>query len=148
MEHYISFALKQQSPGHQCKVLEGQPYIMQDNCFHFLSSLLYQGWVKLFYILFKKESQIQNIWPAFKDELLSITLYFMKMLFQIILLFECSASLWAGILLSTIMEQYMLCACSETKGIQLFPSWSITYLVLWNNKLLDMHVKFWKDNLK
>ena len=35
MEHYISFALKQQSPGHQCKVLEGQPYIMQDNCFHF-----------------------------------------------------------------------------------------------------------------
>ena len=32
---YISFALKQQSTGHQCKVLEGQPYIMQDNCFHF-----------------------------------------------------------------------------------------------------------------
>ena len=43
MEHYKSFALKQQSPGHQCKVLEGQSYIMQDNCFHFLSSLLYQG---------------------------------------------------------------------------------------------------------
>ena len=35
MEHYISFALKQQATGHQCKVLEGQPYIMQDNCFHF-----------------------------------------------------------------------------------------------------------------
>ena len=43
MEHYISFALKQQSPGHQCKVLEGQSYIKKDDCFHFLSSLLYQG---------------------------------------------------------------------------------------------------------
>ena len=29
----------------------------------------------------------------------------------------------------------------------LFPSWSITYLLLWNNKLLDINAKFWKDNL-
>ena len=46
MEHYISFALKQQATGHQCKVLEGQSYIY----FHFL-----------------KESQIQNVLPALKD---------------------------------------------------------------------------------
>ena len=71
----------------------------------------------------------------------------MKMLLQIILLFECSASLWEGILLFTIMEQYMLCACSETKDILILPSWRITYLMLWNNKLFDMNVKFWKDNL-
>ena len=38
MEHYISFALKQQATGHQCKVLEGQSYIVQDrgNFFDFL----------------------------------------------------------------------------------------------------------------
>ena len=71
----------------------------------------------------------------------------MKMLFQIILLYKCSVSLWAAILLLTIIEQYMLCACSERKDILILPSWRITYLMLWNNKLFDMNVKFWKDNL-
>ena len=94
-----------------------------------------------------KKSQIQNVSPAIMDKVQGIRLWFMKMLFQIILMFECRVTLWAGILLFTIMEQYMLCACSETKGIWLFPSWSMTYLVLWNIELLDIHVKIWKDNL-
>ena len=45
-------ALKQQATWHACKVLEGQSYIEQNNCFHFLSLLFSQGWVKAVYFLF------------------------------------------------------------------------------------------------
>ena len=68
--------MKQQATWHECKVLEGQSYIVQDNFFLFFPYSCIKVWWKL---------------PI--------------------------------------------------------PSWIITYLMLWNNKLFDMNVKFWKDNL-
>ena len=79
--------------------------------------------------------------------LLSIIIPNIKRLLQINHLFESFGTLGAGIFLLTIMEQYMLYACSERKDVLILPSWRITYLMLWNNKLFDMNVKFWKDNL-
>ena len=129
IKHYISCALKQQATWHACKVLEGQSYIEQDNCFFFIITFVKRLRDNCLFPSLKK-SQIQNVSPAIMDEVQGIRLWFMKMLFQIILMFECRVTLWASILLFTIMEQHMLCAGSETKGIWLFPSWSITYLVL------------------
>ena len=52
MEHYITCALKQQATWHEWKVLEGQSYILQDDCFHFISLLFIKVAGQLFISFF------------------------------------------------------------------------------------------------
>ena len=59
MEHYISCALKQQATWHTWKVLEGQSYILQDDCFHFISLLFIKVAWQLFISFSKKRAKFK-----------------------------------------------------------------------------------------
>ena len=83
------------------------------------------------------KSQVQNVWPTFKEVLLSIILPNIKRLLQFNHFFESFGTLGAGIFLLTIMEQYMLCVCSERKDIDFtimknYMSYALKQQAIWH----------------